>query len=84
MADRDDDGHPACDMFKAEPREQRTFVVRDQELFREIGKDADAIRALVDQAIEDAAHPFGVERAIVMEGGRRDGPDSGVFGHGAT
>ena len=78
MARRDDHGHAAGDMLQGQPGQPVALVVRQQELLREVREDADAIHALVDHAIQDPGHAFGVDLAVVGEGCGCDGPDTAV------
>ena len=69
-------------MLQTELGQDGAFLVRDQELFGEVGKDADAVDAHVDGAVQNALHAFQIQRAIVVERGGNNGPAAGVSGHG--
>jgi len=80
MADRDDHRHPSRDMRKAEPGQRFAFFIRDQELFGEIGEDADPVDTLIDHAVEHPGHAGQIEASVRVKRGRRNRPDSGIFG----
>ncbi len=81
MADGDDDGQAPRHMLKRDLGQKAAFLIGDQELFREVGEDADAIAALIDHTVDHTFHALIVDRAVIVERGRGDGPDAGVFGH---
>jgi hypothetical protein len=80
VADRDDNRHTAGDVSQAEVRESHALPVIKRELFGVVGKDADAIDALVDHAIE---HPL-LTRKIQIAAfgdGRDNGENAGITSH---
>jgi hypothetical protein len=81
MADGDDCRHASRHMGKTVLRQQAAFFIGDQELFREVGKDANPISALIDHAIQNAVHAVEINRSIGVKRRRRYGPDSTVNSH---
>ena len=81
MADGHDDRGPAIDMFDAQPGQLLALVIGEQELFGEVGENADPVHPLENHAIESAALSLQVKRAIIPEDGRGDWPDAMIFSH---
>ncbi len=69
----DDHRHPPRHMLQTQPGQGFPFNVGEQELFRIVGDDTNAVDALVDHAIEDALLPFQIQFSGFSEGSRRDG-----------
>ena len=67
MAARDDDRHATGDVREAQRKQRVALRIRKQELLRVIGKDADAVDALVEHAIEHAPLTVEVEPAVAVE-----------------
>ena len=56
---------------------QHVRSLLEQELLGIVGEDADAVDALVDHAVDNAAHALFVDPTVGMEGCGRDGQDAG-------
>src|SRR6478672_11413780 len=71
MTARDDDRDAAIHMRKAHVEQYIALAVRQQELLRIVGENADAVDLLVDHAVEHAA--LAVEIDVTGIGERRRG-----------
>ncbi len=72
VAAGDDHRHAARDLGETQIEQGIALAVREQELLRVVGQDADAVDALIDHAVEHPALAVRVERARRGERGRRD------------
>ena len=84
MADRHDYWDAAVDMIQAQPCQMRPFGIGNQELFREICQNADAVTALIDHTVDYPPHAVVIDGTRFCERGRRYRPDTGIGtgGHG--
>jgi hypothetical protein len=78
MRGRDDDRHAAGHLLQREPHDLVALLVGQQELLGEVCQDADAVDALVDHQVHDAAVAINVEVAVLVEDGGGDWQDAGV------
>ena len=74
----DDDGHTAGDMLQHRLHDLFALGIGQHELLGEIGQDADAVGAGVDHEVDAAPLTVQVERAAVVEDGRRHRKDTPV------
>ena len=63
-------------MPKHDVHEHLALLVRQYELFGEVGEDAQTLRPRIDHEIHGAALPVQVEAAVVVEDCRNDGEDA--------
>ena len=54
------------------------LLVVEQELLGVVGEDADAVDALVDHAVEHAAHAVEIEVAVLLKRGGRNWQHAGI------
>ena len=76
MAAGRDHRHTPGDMLDAEPQQGITLVVGEQELFRVVREDADAVNALINVAIQDPALTIKINFTLFGKRCRRDGEHS--------
>ena len=84
MADRHDHRDAAVDMFKAQAGQMGPLGVGNQELFRKVRQNADAVTALINHAVDHPPHAVIIDGTSLGERGRRYRPDAGIGtgGHG--
>ena len=84
MADRHDHRDAAVDMFKAQAGQMGPLGIGNQELFRKVRQNADAVTALIDHAVDHPPHAVIIDGTSLGERGRRYRPDAGIRtgGHG--
>jgi hypothetical protein len=78
MARRDDHGHAPCHGVEDQRGQRSTFGIGEGELLGEIGQDADAANACVDEQGNGALLALQVERPALVERGRYDWENAGV------
>ena len=68
-------------MLERQPGQRFALLIAQQELLGKVGEHADAVDALVDHQIENAAHAVEIKGTVIVEWGRRHGPDTGIDCH---
>ena len=76
MGGGDNYGHPIGDTRQDQVHQGITLIVGEQELFGPVGQDANAVSAGIDQEIDAAELPFGIQRTRLGKDGRGDGKHS--------
>src|SRR6266702_4334530 len=78
MAACDNHRNPAGHVRQAELEQRLALGIGQKELLGKVRQDADAVDALIDHAVEHAAHAVEVEVTVVMKRYRRSREDAHI------